>query len=193
MLHIDKQGRVINPKVKLEISLAIEVGPLPIIHGVVVHQTASATAAATLSGYQVPKAHGAHFLIDKDGTIYQTASLHKKTLHVGYIKSRCIAEKRCSPADLQQLRGRKAGEQTGRVEMNKAYPNRYPLNGDSIGIEIVSMFKNGVFELVTDAQQTSLQWLLTELMDSLALTKADIYRHAEVSWKQESEGASARW
>ena len=27
--------------------------------------------------------NGAHFLIDRDGAVYQTASMHKKTWHVG--------------------------------------------------------------------------------------------------------------
>lgn len=193
MLLIDRAGRVIDRRVKLAISPLIERGDLPIIHGIVIHQTASATASSTLSGYKLPKANGAHFLIDKDGTVYQTASLHKKTHHVGFIKSRCIAEKSCSPVDLKALRGKKVGAGIGRIEMRKPYPKRYPFNDDSIGIENVSMARNGVFEPLTTEQQASLSWLLDELVHTLNLSTADIFRHSEVSWKLESEGASARW
>jgi N-acetyl-anhydromuramyl-L-alanine amidase AmpD len=75
--------------------------------------------------------------------------------------------------------------------MKKPFPNRYPFNEDSIGIENVSLAKNGVFEPLTKEQQTSLTWLLTELTQTLAINQAEIFRHSEVSWKLESEGASA--
>jgi N-acetyl-anhydromuramyl-L-alanine amidase AmpD len=53
------------------------------VQGIIVHQTGSPTARSTLNGYGVARANGAHFLIDKDGTIYQTASVLKQTAHVG--------------------------------------------------------------------------------------------------------------
>jgi len=191
MLILDVLGRVQNQKVQLAISQNIEAGDLLIIHGIVVHQTDSSTAQSTLNGYRAPKSNGAHFLIDKDGTIYQTASLYKKTRHVGFIKSRCIAEKSCLPADLKKLKGKRPGLEIGRVEMMKPFPSRYPMNEDSIGIENVSLFKNGAFEPLTRAQQTSLTWLMRELTQTLNINRAEIFRHSEVSWKQESEGASA--
>ncbi len=132
-------------------------------------------------------------LIDKDGTIYQTASLFKKTHHVGQIKSRCIATKTCTPADIQALKGKKPGKEIGRVEATKIYPIRYPTNGDSVGIEIVSMTRNGVYEALTAKQQASFQWLLNELESTLKLNRADVFRHPEVSWKMESEGAGAKF
>jgi N-acetyl-anhydromuramyl-L-alanine amidase AmpD len=168
------------------------------IHGIIVHQTDSATAASTLNGYKVPKANGAHFLIDKDGTIYQTASLNKKTYHVGFIKSRCMAEHTCTPTELAALKGKKLGAGIGKIEMKKSYPKRYPFNNDSIGIENVSLAKAGAnnqleFEPLTDKQQDSLSWLINELTQTLGVPMTEIFRHAEVSWKLESEGASARW
>lgn len=166
---------------------------MPIVHGIVVHQTGSPSAASTLNGYKRSNANGAHFLIDTDGTVYQTASIHKMTHHVGFIKSRCIAEKSCSPADLQALQGKRVGSGIGRVEMRKPYPRRYPMNSDAIGIEVVSMARDGVFEPLTADQQSSLGWLMAELLDTLRLSRADVFRHSEVSWKLESEGASARW
>jgi len=138
-------------------------------------------------------ASGAHFLIDKDGTIFQTASVLRKTRHVGHIKSRCVAQRSCSPAELAKLRGKRVGAGIGAVERRKEYPARYPTNSDSIGIEIASLAPGNVFESVTPAQQTALQWLVAELLHSLRLSRSDVFRHSEVSWKQPSEAASARW
>jgi len=57
----------------------IEHGQMDAVNGIVVHQTDSTTANSTFNSYQTKGATGAHFLIDKDGTIYQTASLLKVT------------------------------------------------------------------------------------------------------------------
>jgi N-acetyl-anhydromuramyl-L-alanine amidase AmpD len=193
MLIIDQSGRVQNSKIKLAISPAIEHGEMNEIHGIIVHQTDSATAQSTLNGYKAPKPNGAHFLIDKDGTIYQTASVYKKTHHVGFIKSRCIAEHSCTPVELKALQGKRVGAQIGQVEKKKTFPKRYPFNNDSIGIENVSLAKNGVYESLTAQQQASLSWLINELTQTLKVPMTEIFRHSEVSWKLSSEGASAKW
>lgn len=192
MLLIDQRGRAMNAKIRLAISPGIERGALPIVHGIIVHQTDSSTARSTLDGYKAPRANGAHFLIDKDGTIYQTASLFKKTHHVGFIKSRCLVQKSCSPAELKALRGKRVGREIGHVEMKKPFPSRFPNNDDSIGIENVSLARSGVFEPLTPSQQASLRWLLSELETTLRVSPAEVYRHPDVSWKLESEAASAR-
>jgi N-acetyl-anhydromuramyl-L-alanine amidase AmpD len=61
------------------------------ITGIVVHQTDADTSASSLNSYKRPKANGAHFLIDTDGTIYQTAAIYQRTNHVGPLKARCLA------------------------------------------------------------------------------------------------------
>jgi N-acetyl-anhydromuramyl-L-alanine amidase AmpD len=104
MLKIDTFGRVIHPRVKLSIIPNIERKPMQYINGIIIHQTDSSTAQSALSTYRGPKKVGAHFLIDKDGTIYQTASVYKMTHHVGTLKIRCLAERRCSPVDLKRLK-----------------------------------------------------------------------------------------
>ena len=198
MLVIDPQGRVQSPRIKLAISPAIERGDMKVIHGIIVHQTDSATAQSTLNGYKAPKPNGAHFLIDKDGTIYQTASVFKKTYHVGFIKSRCMAQHSCTPTELAALKGKSVGAGIGKVEMKKDSPKRYPFNNDAIGIENVSLAKAGannqlVFEPLTQEQQDSLSWLINELTQTLKVPMTEIFRHSEVSWKLESEGATAKW
>ena len=79
-------------------------------------------------------AAGAHFLIDKDGTIYQTARLTQKTWHVGRLQSRCVAELKCSAPKKWDPSG------THKSESSKSWPARYPSNEDSIGIELVGRF-----------------------------------------------------
>lgn len=200
MLIVDANGRIVSARIKSEISPAIERGQLNVIHGIVVHQTDSPTAASTLSGYKRPKSNGAHFLIDKDGSIYQTASIYKKTHHVGWIKSRCIADHSCSQTELTALKGRRPGQPIGKIEIRKVFPKRYPFNDDSIGIENVgeAFPKNAPdrdrkFEALTAQQQESLSWLIHELTLTLKISTKEIFRHSDVSWKLESEGASAKW
>ena len=200
MLHITSSGQVIHAQINLNISPNLEGGPMLAIHGIVVHQTGSLTATATLNGYKQPKPNGAHFLIDKDGTIYQTASVYKKTRHVGYLKSRCVAKHTCSPTELQDLKGKKVGKQIGTVETKKKWPVRYPSNEDSIGIEIVSLAlpktvpeNKQIFESVTKEQQASLKWLVQELTLTLKVQMTEVFRHPEVSWKNVTEASTATW
>ena len=101
MLTIDEQGGVSHPRVTRALRPFLEHGPMPVVHGIVVHQTDSDKAAGTLAQYEKPGSNGAHFLIDKDGKIYQTASVFKKTHHVGVLKSRV-----CSPAPAVPLSSR---------------------------------------------------------------------------------------
>ena len=198
---IDAFGHVSHPRVILKIYPLIERGVLSQVNGIIVHQTGGATANSTFNEYLVPGAKGAHFLIDKDGTIYQTASVHKVAHHVGQLQSRCMAELRCTPDTLNALKGKRAGKGIGRVEAAKAWPDRYPGNFDSLGIEIVGQAvprpgtKKKVFDFepLTDAQQSSLQWLVQQLKDAFGVRTTEIFRHPVVSWKQLSEAASARW
>jgi N-acetyl-anhydromuramyl-L-alanine amidase AmpD len=79
MLTVSAQGWVMDPRVRLAIAANIERGPMAHVGCIVVHQTDGATAESAFNSYKRPAALGAHFLIDKDGTIYQTASLFKQT------------------------------------------------------------------------------------------------------------------
>jgi len=71
------------------------------IRGIIVHQTGSGSAASTLSSYQRAGANGAHFLIDKDGTTYQVASMFKKSWHVGKLRAKCLEIHTCSPQEVK--------------------------------------------------------------------------------------------
>lgn len=204
MLKIDTFGRVIHPRVKLSIIPNIEIRHMEYVNGIIIHQTDSKSAQSTLDTYKGPEKVGAHFLIDKDGTIHQTASVYMMTHHVGILKIRCLAEHRCKPVELKKLKEMKWPEfirYGHKKEIMKRYPDRYPFNADSIGIELVGEAlpreerdqSKRVFEAVTSEQNASLQWLVFELTVSLGLSMKDIFRHPIVSYKNLTEAATAKW
>ncbi|WP_261642093.1 N-acetylmuramoyl-L-alanine amidase [Erwinia mallotivora] len=203
MLFIDKNGMTDAERIVKKRFTTIERQDLNQINGIVVHQTSSPTADSTFNSYQESHATGAHFLIDKDGTIYQTASLYKVTWHVGQMKSRCYLEKKCPPGDLKIIsaleRSWRNYQKVSETERKKTFPSRFPANSDSIGIEIVGMAynvdgkKDKVYESVNDRQNSSLKWLITELTETLHVARAEIYRHPEIARKNITKASTAKW
>lgn len=194
ILTINSSGAVINSRIKCTIGPFIERGPMHKVDGIIVHQTDSTTAAGTLSQYKKAGSNGAHFLIDKDGTIYQTASVFRQTAHVGILKSRCLVERKCSSAEFRTA-SRLRIHDLSKHELHKSWPRRYPSNRDAIGIEIVGKFlaTTGKFEPVTVAENSSLRWLIQELSATLNVPAHEIFRHPDVSYKQPSEAETAKW
>lgn len=139
-------------------------------------------------------------IIDKDGTIYQTASLFRQTYHVGKLRARCLAEHRCAPGEASQLLNM-SPTQRNRHEMKKAVPDRYPSNIDSIGIELVGQAfplterdpDKRTYEAVTSRQTASLKWLVDALKWTLHVQMAEVFRHPVVSQKNVTEAATASW
>ncbi|MET3217791.1 UNVERIFIED_ORG: N-acetyl-anhydromuramyl-L-alanine amidase AmpD [Burkholderia territorii] len=204
MLFISKQGHVDAERIQVKIFSEIERSPMNTVNGIVVHQTDSPTAESTFNSYRKKGANGAHFLIDKDGTIYQTASLIKRTNHVGKLKSRCIITHECPAAELKIASGMEHKYTKLSIhEHKKTWPNRYPSNNDSIGIELVGEShdkdvpgtnrKEKVYEDVTEKQNSSLQWLIKELTETLYISSQEIYRHPQLSYKTPTEAITARW
>ena len=196
-------GKFVDTNVTQKIYSGLHKGKLSTIHAIVVHQTGAATAQHTFNSYG-NSSNGAHFLIDKKGQIYQTALLDQKTYHIGSIRSRCIETKECSKAELSVANAiylKKGLSYPVRVktlykhEKPKSYTNRYPTNGDSIGIEIVGEYdkQRKIYESVNAKQNASLKWLVNELSTHLSLKQGDIYRHPDVSHKQPSEASTAVW
>lgn len=201
MLHIDQQGMVLDQRVIKAIRPSIERGPMKVVRGLIVHQTGGATAQSSLDSYQRASANGAHFLIDKDGTIYQTASIKRQTWHVGKLKSRCMLEARCSTAE-QKLNAKFAPSLENKREMLKVVPDRFPSNQDAIGIELVGEAlprgaaipeEKKTYEPVTAAQNESLRWLVRELSVTLNIPLTEVFRHPTVSRKNPSEASTAKW
>ena len=201
MLVVDATGVVVNARVKRALSPSIERGAMKSIHGIIVHQTGGPTAQSTLDSYKRSSANGAHFLIDSDGTVYQTASLYKQTWHVGKLKARCVLEKRCTPVEVKELLRFNPTKENKR-ELAKNVPDRFPSNQDSIGIELVGEAlprgnnvpdQKKTYQPVTSKQNTSLQWLITELVFTLKVPMTEIFRHPDVSRKNPSEASTAKW
>lgn len=221
MLHIF-HGVIRNSRIVVRLEPGIAHGALINIHAIIVHQTDSATAAATLNGYETNAnadraKPGAHFLIDKDGTIYQTASLEQRCYHIGKIRIRCYEEHKCVGVEKTYFDTLTKDPKTafhkllneGRLhDQAKKYPARYPMNSDSIGVELVGLKlgdrkdsslrseyndPKGPWEVPTDKQQASLQWLIRELLETLHLQRTDIYRHPQVSRKTDNEAADAKF
>ena len=199
MLVINKNGSIVNDRVKVKIFHGIEKRALVKIKGIILHQTGGSSAQSSFNSYNSGRA-GAHLLIDKDGTIYQTASLLRQTWHVGKLRSRCLAEIKCSPTELKLLKKFNPSA-THKREMKKGIPNRYPSNSDSIGIEIVGLAlplsepdpDKRTYETLTKEQSASLEWLLSELKLELRLPLTEVFRHPTVSYKNKTEAATATW
>ncbi len=116
------------------------------------------------------------------------------THHVGKIKSRCDAEDTCSPQEQKTIDA--FGWNPGgihRHESAKAYPDRFPTNRDSIGIEVVSAFNASTktYDPPTAEQTASLKSLVGALTDHYGLDiDSDVYLHPEVSYKEADEARS---
>jgi len=187
MSSIDKEGMLINSKVTIKRFQSIEHGTLKNIHAIVVHQTDAPTAQHTFNGYRAG-GNGAHFLINKTGGIYQTASIAKRCYHVGrLIKSKYleINKDNCQSPEMVKILAmiwRSRIKALNAHERAKSYPNRYPVNSDSIGVELVGKhIDDKTYETVTPLQLSSLQWLLDELYHHFNLSSDDVYKHPEVS------------
>lgn len=199
MLKISEEGMIDDTRIIEKRYIKIENGAMTHIAGIVIHQTDSSTAQSTFSSYS-NGSNGAHFLIDRDGKIYQTASLGKQTIHVGKIRARCIAEKRCTPQE-NKLAEKWNPKAMHDREMKKQAPDRYPANIDSIGIEIVGQAlprsepnqAKRVYEQLSSQQSTSLKWLVRELAALLNISPSEIFRHPEISYKNNTEAESAAW
>ena len=93
MLYITDNGMVDAERIIPQRFQTLERRKMDKVNGIVVHQTGASTASSTFNSYKNKGENGAHFLIDKDGTIYQTSSLYKITMHVGMMKPRCYLKK----------------------------------------------------------------------------------------------------
>ncbi|NKG32358.1 N-acetylmuramoyl-L-alanine amidase [Erwinia rhapontici] len=202
-MYVDEDGYIFDVRIERKIFKGIERGNLDNVNGIIVHQTNSTSAQSTFNSYNNTSANGAHFLIDKDGTVYQTASLLKMTWHVGLMQSRCILKKACNPTETTLITlhnghwNSTKPKKISDLEKEKRFPDRFPNNTDSIGIEIVGKAlgpkDKAVYETVTDKQNESLKWLIAELTSKFNVPMTEIYRHPDVGRKNETEASTAIW
>lgn len=198
-----ENGKIIDKNVELKTYPSIEHGNINNVTSIVLHRTDSSSAKSTLStlnAYTNGKKFGAHFLIDKNGKIYQTANMTKICWHVGILLPRCRIENNCDPNELKTITSlthekgfsfSRRAKNLSRHEVCKKYPLRYPSNNDSIGIEVVGKFWPGqqFFDKPTIQQLKSLNWLAGIIVKKYKLNiKNDVYAHGEIARKEVSEG-----
>ena len=176
---------------------------MPTVNGIVVHQTDTTNVSQQFNTLANGKA-GAHFVIDKKGTIFQTARVNHKVDHTGKIKSRCYETKTCSAEELEKIKAlyfqngvkfAKRAENLSDYEKTKPYPERYLSNEDSIGIEIVGKYdaQRKQFEVIISDQNASLKWSVHTLGIELLLFDEDVSTHPKISRKKPSEASTANW
>jgi hypothetical protein len=194
---IGQDGYLTAPGITRSAVPALERDPMTVVNGVVLHRTMSSTAAGTLSHWRSEtNPYGTHFLIDRDGTIHQTASLNSHTAHVGKIRSRGEVEGSLTADERRQLATARAEpgndySAVNRIESAKPYPQRYPTNRDSIGIEVVATYdeRTRTWQAPTEQQSASIRRLVGILQQNYGLDNNDIYQHDVVSYKTHGEGA----
>lgn len=198
---IGRDGFLTDPGVVPSAIARIAHGVMPHVNGIVLHRTESSTAASTLHTWKSREAGtGAHFLIDTDGTIHQTVSVDGQAWHVGAVRSRGEVEGTITPDDQRELDAARgttpewrasAVRAVSRIESTRPYPERYPTNGDSVGIEVVGRYNAATrtWDPPTEAQRASIQRLVGTLQNNFGLTDHDVYEHDIISRKTPGEGA----
>ena len=164
---ISGQGMINNPLVVSNRINRVESGPGdPLKLGVVLHRTVSSNSKSTLGNF-AKTGSGTHFLVGKDGTIYQTASLNKGTFHFR--------------PDLQTAQFQLTRANTISIEVVGM-----PLDANGkvtlIGSKVVG------WEPLTEPQIKSVAFLVNSLISTFGLTNNDIYNHEDIQSKAKNEG-----
>ncbi|TRX74748.1 peptidoglycan recognition protein family protein [Pseudomonas mangiferae] len=200
MAIVDSDGMLIDVLITPRRYTALEHGDLKVLNAIIVHQTDSYDSDSVFSSYSGNSGIGAHFLIERDGKIYQTASLKKRCFHVGKrIKSKCV-DLEMNTCDATRAKMLAAGlgysiAAIDKLERQKTYPDRYPTNSDSVGIELVGKFEKttNAYQAVSAQQNTSLQYLIDIVYELYSITSNDVYKHPQVSYKNPGEAGTALW
>lgn len=179
-----------EPEITKDIVSKLEQGSLNTVNAVVLHRTGGASMASAIATFKA-SGIGTHFIIDKDGTIKQTANTDKYTYHIGKVHARCMEEGTCSAEEAKKIKS--FGWSTDKIhdnEKTKNYPERYPINADSLGIEVVGQYSKSTktWDQATARQKTSINFLIKKLQKAYNLTDRDIYEHDKISYKTAGEG-----
>ena len=132
------------------------------IKKIILHRTVNSSAQSTFNSFnRGSKPYGTHFVVDKDGKIYQTANLNKLTIHAGNANPYSVGiEVVGMPLD-------KNGE-----------PTVGPPNGNKVHS----------WQKLTVKQIQSVACLTRYLLIHYRLTQSDIAVHEDVAAKTEGEG-----
>jgi hypothetical protein len=147
------------------------------VHAVILHRTAGSTVSSALNAAKSDIV--AHLYVDKNGDIFQLVSVLQQGAHVGRIRKKPAEGETPEPST----------QAVFDIEKGKSYPDRYPYNIDSIGIEVVGNYNGTTWEAVAIAQAKSTARLTNFLVGYFSLLAAnDIYAHETISSKTEGEG-----
>ena len=207
--YIDEEGYIQGADIKEPILDGINIkskliakignGKLNVINAIILHRTVSYTTKSVFNTWLGENASrvGAHFVIDKDGTIYQCLSIYTKAHHVGRIRSKALETNNFQDdEDKKSVYNKKNNiSDLSNYEFKKEYPLRFPGNMDSIGIEVVSMYIEPTkqWEKATEAQLKSINLLIDILLicykkhNGCNLTSKDIYPHDKIAYKTDGE------
>lgn len=192
-IYVGENGYIQNAGYTIKPIPALEHGAIEGPKAIVLHRTEGKTLDSALTSAKENR-EGVHFYIDKDGTVTQTASLLKQTAHVGRkIRSKSYDQGTCSDEEKKIINGYHGS--LGLInahEREKAYPARYPLNRDSVGIETVAYNagsdEHPVWDPLTSEQAAAISKLVGILKEAYGLTDKDVYQHDWISYKALDEG-----
>lgn len=186
MLNV-RDGIIQSPRVNVRIYPSLEHGELKTVSGLIVHQTSNNFISKTTIQYLSGQKTGTHFLIGFDGSIIQTARISQICRHVGFIRSRCQVLHTCSPAEKKSYESiekdnnkHEAQRLIYKNESTKTAPQLFPMNEDSIGIEVVGAPKTSksgdlYYGAGTMEQDIASTWLVKELVSTIILRGDEIY------------------
>lgn len=140
---------------------------------VVLHRTAGGKASGTLT-HMSKEGYGAHFVIDYDGTVYQTIGLDKKGSHMG-------VKQYPSTIKAGWGNGNSIAIETCGYSMDKDGNKRVGPKYDKI--------PHDHWEPVTDSQAKSVACLLKFLLNHFNLKIDDVKVHEKLCQKEPKEGA----
>ncbi|WP_435950798.1 LysM peptidoglycan-binding domain-containing protein [Psychrobacter sp. DM8] len=132
------------------------------IRKIILHRTVNSSAQSTFNSFsRGSKPYGTHFVVDKDGKIYQTANLNKLTIHAGNANPYSVGI-----------------EVVGMPLDKNGKPTVGPPNGNKVHS----------WQKLTMKQTQSVACLTRYLLIHYGLTQSNIAVHEDVAAKTEGEG-----
>ncbi|HDC2125833.1 TPA: N-acetylmuramoyl-L-alanine amidase [Salmonella enterica] len=104
VIYVDKEGYIQNANIIKDTVEILDIGQeINVLNAIVLHRTDGYSARGTITKYKTNNNQiGSHFVIDKNGDIYQTLGLSRVVQHVGPIRPRCVTEQTVTPEELKK-------------------------------------------------------------------------------------------
>jgi hypothetical protein len=208
LLQFSANGFAVDRRIEPAVT-GLEKSPIRGYKGIIVHQTGDSAVvpvANVIKYWARTKGSGTHFIIDRNGTVYQTASIKFQCWHVGKLRPRCKL-----PADQDPARPSPAPscpypyygpsmtsaqrDAISSAEAARSVPARFPSNSDSIGIEVMAAAPppGHKYEAASAAQNLSLKWLVQSLIATFKIDPREVWRHPVASYKEAEECRTCQW